>query len=49
MQFTSKRSSLVSDIFHLDIETEIQETDAKQRSPKKIMWEEIKAKIQIGP
>ncbi len=47
--FTSKKSSPIFDVFHLDIEIKTQKTDVKQKSFEKIWWEEIKAKIQIGP
>jgi hypothetical protein len=49
VQFTSEKSSPIFDVFHLNIKIKIQKTNVKKKSFENIRWDEIKAKIQIGP
>ncbi len=48
-QFTFAKSSQVHDVFHLDIDTTIQDGKVKFKELDKVRWDEIKSKIKTDP
>jgi hypothetical protein len=42
-------SSQIHDVFHLNIDTIVQDGKIKLKEPDKVRWDEIKSKIRIDP
>ncbi len=43
------RFSQVHDVFHLDIDTNVQDGEVKLKVLDKVIWDEIKSKIKTNP